>query len=121
MISGGNVTIYVGDMDRALEFYTQTLGLTLQHRAGDGFAMIDAGGGLLLGLHGTHPDSPTPGARGSISVGFSVTEPLEQVYDRLQSGGVAFDGPIRGENARLAFFGDPDGNALYLFELPQRH
>jgi len=51
MLKGGNATIYVSDMDRAVAFYTETLGLGLTFRAGDHWAGIDAGDGLQLGLH----------------------------------------------------------------------
>ncbi len=115
LIDGGSPTIYVSDLDRAVRFYTQTLGLGLLYRAGEHFAMVDAGGGLHIGLHPAGPQSPRPGARGSISVGFIVTGPIEQVVESLQARGVQFRGPVRDDAAvRLAFFGDPDGNDLYL-------
>jgi catechol 2,3-dioxygenase-like lactoylglutathione lyase family enzyme len=115
LIEGGNATIYVSDMDRAVRFYTETLGLTILYRAGDHFAMVDAGRGLQLGLHPAGPASPRPGARGSISVGLTVTAPIEQVVTTLKARGVQFHGPIKDDSAvRLAFFGDPDGNDLYL-------
>ena len=34
MISGGNATVYVANMDAAVQFYSQTLGLTLTNRFG---------------------------------------------------------------------------------------
>ena len=119
MIAGGLATIYVSDMDQAIRFYTDTLGLKLHFRGGgDGWAEIDAGKGLILGLHATHPHSPQPGQRGSISVGLNVNEPLDQVVATLRQRGVEFRGPIREDTAiRLAFFGDPDGNDLYLAEV----
>lgn len=117
MIAGGTVTVYVSDMERALEFYLQTLGLALAYRGGPGFAMVDAGKGLRLGLHTPHPGAPTPGARGALSIGFDLTEPLDDVVTRLEGRGVTFSGPPRGDGpVRLAFFADPDGNPLYLCE-----
>jgi len=117
MIAGGLATIYVSDLDRAVRFYTETLGLKLRYRAGQGWAVIDAGNGLVLGLHGAHPGGPQPGRSGSISVGLSVTEPLDRVVAALSERGVAFRGPVRDDTqVRLAFFGDPDGNELYLTE-----
>ncbi len=117
LIEGGSPTIYVSDLERAVRFYTQTLGLGLLYRAGEHFAMVDAGGGLQIGLHPAGPQSPKPGARGSISVGFTVTEPIEQVVETLRARGVQFRGPVRDDTAvRLAFFGDPDGNDLYLLQ-----
>ena len=51
VIRGGNATIFVTDMDRAVSFYTETLSLRLTFRAGDHWASIDAGDGFRLGLH----------------------------------------------------------------------
>jgi catechol 2,3-dioxygenase-like lactoylglutathione lyase family enzyme len=116
MIAGGIATIYVSDMDRAIRFYTETLGLKLQYRAGQDWASIGAGRGLILGLHGAR-EGRAAGQSGSISVGFSVTEPLGEVVETLRQRGVGLRGPIREDTAaRLAFFGDPDGNDLYLAE-----
>ena len=123
MIKGGNATIYVTNMDRAVGFYTNTLGLKLQFRAGNHWAQIDAGNGLQIGLHPSGPQSPPAGKSGSISVGFSISQPLDQVVSTLKSRGVAFRGPIMDDakgGIRLAFFGDPDGNDLYLSEMTQK-
>lgn len=122
MISGGVATIYVSDIDRAVSFYTETLGLSLVQRWGDKWASVDAGGGLTLGLHPMSEHAPKPGTSGSISVGLNVTRPIDEVMAALESKGVTFRGPVQ-ENAeggiRLAFFGDPDGNDLYLCEVTQ--
>ena len=114
MTRGGMATIYITDMDRAVRFYTETLDLKLQHRAADHFATIDAGG-LLIGLHPQGPHSPVPGSSGSIQIGLNVTRPIDDVVDELKRRGVAFRGPIIDDDpVKLAFFGDPDGNDLYL-------
>ena len=51
MIEGGTPTIYVSNMDRAVEFYTEVLGLGLISRYGNEWASVDVGKGLTLGLH----------------------------------------------------------------------
>ncbi|MFQ5845578.1 MAG: VOC family protein [Planctomycetota bacterium] len=118
MIEGGYATIFVSDLDRAVRFYTDTLDLALQFRAGDHWAEIDAGSGLVLGLHPAGEHNPPPGSHGAISVGLNVTQPLESVVERLKEQGVQFRGSIvEDEGVRLAFFGDPDGNDLYLCEV----
>lgn len=45
MIQGITATVYVSDMDRAVDFYTQTLGLPLSERWGNEYASIDLGKG----------------------------------------------------------------------------
>lgn len=116
MIQGGNTTIYVADMDVSIRFYTETLGLQLRKRVGEDWAAIDAGPGLVLGLHPANPAyTPEPGTRGSVAIGFYVTQPLEEVVAALGERGISFGGPIQeDEDVRLAFFHDPDGNPLYL-------
>ena len=116
MITGGNVTVYVSDMDRAVAFYVETLGLKLQQRFDEHWAEIRVGSDLVIGLHPKSENAPAPGSRGAISIGLTVDEPLEEMVQRLASQGVRFKGPIvRDEKAgiALAFFGDQDGNDLY--------
>ena len=43
MISGGNATVYVSNMDAAVQFYTETLGLTLTNRFGNHWATLETG------------------------------------------------------------------------------
>jgi catechol 2,3-dioxygenase-like lactoylglutathione lyase family enzyme len=119
LIEGGSPTIFVNDMNRAVRFYNQTLGLKIAYRAGDHFCMIDAGGGLQIGLHPPGKHAPNPGTSGSIQVGLNVATPIQEVVDALTSRGVNFHGPVidDGGAVKLAFFNDPDGNDLYLCEV----
>jgi catechol 2,3-dioxygenase-like lactoylglutathione lyase family enzyme len=117
MIRGGNATVYVSDLDRAVRFYVETLGFKLQVRDGDAWAEVDAGNGLVLGLHRASEHGPAPGSVGSIAIGFDVNQPIEDVVAVLENRGVAFQGPVLDSGpVKLAFFGDPDGTALYLSE-----
>jgi catechol 2,3-dioxygenase-like lactoylglutathione lyase family enzyme len=120
-INGGNATIFITDMNRAFDFYTKVLGAEPLYRAGDHFAMLDVGGGFLIGLHPPAENAGAPGSNGSTQVGLNVTESIEQVVKTLLGRGVSFvDQPgttslIRDDGAvKLAFFRDPDGNVLYL-------
>jgi predicted enzyme related to lactoylglutathione lyase len=115
MISGAIATIFVADMNRAVDFYTETLGLKLQYRADSHWAQIDAGNGFSIGLHPPSEKSPAPGTRGAISIGMNVVGDIEQAVATLKDKGVTFHGPIVDDTqVRLAFFSDPDGNDLYL-------
>ncbi len=97
LIKGGHPTIYVSNMDRAIAFYTEALGMTLAFRAGDHYAKIDAGDGLTLGLHPVGQDSPTPGANGAITVTLGVTEPLEDAVRKVKESGVRFQTAIKSD------------------------
>ncbi len=119
MIEGGTPTIYVSNMDRAVEFYTEVLGLRLVSRYGDEWASVDAGKGMTIGLHPAAERMGAPGTLGSINIGFNVTQSIDVVVRTLESRGVTFDEPIKGDangSIKLAFFGGPDGNSLYLCE-----
>jgi catechol 2,3-dioxygenase-like lactoylglutathione lyase family enzyme len=120
VIAGGNATLIVSDLDRAVRFYVETLGFKLRVREdGDVWAEVDGGDGVVLGLHPAsgHAHAPKPGAHGSISIGLEVNQPIAEVALVLANRGVVFHGAIRDDGpVKLAFFADPDGNALYLYE-----
>jgi predicted enzyme related to lactoylglutathione lyase len=119
MITAGNVTVYVSDMGRAVAFYVNQLGLKLGQRFGNHWAEIRVGDTLVIGLHPKTDKGPAPGTSGSMSIGLSIDEPIEQAVARLSANGVQFRGPVvRDETAGLsfAFLGDQDGNDLYLCE-----
>src|SRR5690242_11933065 len=117
MINGGIATIYVSDMDRAVKFYTESLGLKLQYQAGPEWAQLEAGKGLVLGLHGTHHGGQQAGQNGSTIIGFELDRPMDEAYQQLSQQGVTFHGPIQDTgHVRLAYFSDPDGNNFYLSE-----
>ena len=120
MITGGNATVYVSDMDRAIDFYVNLLGLKLGRRFGNHWAQIEVGQSLVIGLHPRSEKGPQPGTSGAISIGLLIDEPIDVIVQRLARKGVRFRGPIvRDEEAgiALAFFGDQDGNDLYLCQV----
>jgi catechol 2,3-dioxygenase-like lactoylglutathione lyase family enzyme len=119
VIQSVNATVFVSDMDRAVDFYTKVLGLPLSGRWGDEWASIDLGKGAAIGLHpARNPQGPKPGTHGSIQIGLLIEGSIDEAVADLKSKGVAFRGPIVDDVAvRIAFFGDPDGNDLYLCEV----
>lgn len=129
MISGGNATVYVSDMDAAIRFYTDSLGLKLTNRIGHQWATIQAGpsywttdevgAGLVIGLHPASPKHPAPGTRGAVGFGLETYEPIEGVIARLARRGVRMTGDIvRFEAGNSAGFEDPDGTSTYLHQFP---
>ncbi|MFY9719054.1 MAG: VOC family protein [Candidatus Cybelea sp.] len=117
MITGGNATVLVSSMDRAVDFYTNALGLKLGVRYDDFWATIDAGKGLTIGLHPASPQYPAPGTKGGMMLGFEIDEPIDTVVGRLTEKGVKFKGPVINDDAgKFAHFEDPDGNEMYLWE-----
>ena len=107
-------------MDRAVDFYVNLLGLKLAQRFGNHSSQIEAGQGLVIGLHPKSEKGPAPGTSGAISIGLLIDEPIEQVVQHLSGKGVGFRGPIVQDaeaGVAFAFFGDQDGNDLYLCQV----
>ena len=115
MFKEGNVTVMVADMDRAVRFYTETLGLPLKTRVGDGWAEVQATG-VSIALHPGSQQGPPPGPAARVSIGL-IVEQLEPAMVALRERGVAFAPHlVDNERVRLAFFTDPDQTPLYLCE-----
>jgi len=112
LIREANVTVMVGDMKKAVAFYTETLGLTLKARYGNEFAQVQAPG-TIIALHPASKERQRPMGSTGMSIGFSVQN-LEKTMSDLKSKGVQFSRVVDDRQVRLAFFTDPDGNELYL-------
>ena len=121
MFSGGNVTIYVSNMDASIRFYTEQLGLKLVYRFGDNWASIHAGKGLTIGLHPASAEMPA-GQRGSMAIGLELNGDIDDAVRKLEAKGVRFDGPAnKGKAGAFISLKDPDGNQLYLAQLDMSH
>ncbi len=116
MLKAGNVTVAVNDFERALDFYTKTLGLQLKYRLQNHWAEVGTEG-VTIGIHQRTPEMPPAGGPGSFSVGF-IVDAIEPAVARLKERGVAFHGPVTDTDfVKMAFFGDPDGNPHYLCQV----
>ena len=107
-----HVYYWTRDMDRAVTFYTDVLGLELAHRAGNGWAAFRAGP-VTLALHGTDEAELPPAG----TVVFRV-EDLDAARWSLQQRGAVFEGheaEVPGVG-RFATFHDPDVNPIQLIE-----
>src|ERR1700733_9936886 len=121
MITGGNATVFVSNMDAAVQFYTQALGLKLSNRFGDNWATVEAGKGLTIGLHPASPKYPAPGTKGAMMLGLEIDEAIEKVVGRLSQKGVQIKGSItRNETGNFVHLEDPDGTEIYLWEVNPR-
>lgn len=104
------INVMISDMDKAIEFYCDKLGLKLLNRYENHYAEIQAPD-LLIGLH---PASDKIIYGNNMSIGFGVIE-FESTIKDLELKGIKFnieqDGWIR-----LAYFKDVDNNQLFLAE-----
>jgi catechol 2,3-dioxygenase-like lactoylglutathione lyase family enzyme len=116
MINGGNATLYVSNMDTAIRFYTEVLGLKLTNRFGNHWATVQAGTTLVIGLHPWSEKYPRPGTRGAVQIGLVLSrdEAIEDLAARLRTHGVEVSAVIESQEANYISFTDPDGNPIYV-------
>jgi len=116
-IAGGHAVVFVSNMDRAVHYYSEVLGLPLTNRYGDKIATVEAGRRLVIALHPTSPAYPAPGTRGAARIALHVDEPIDRVVSRLAARGVRLangKGGAREEGSAL--IEDLDGNPIELVE-----
>lgn len=112
-LKAATVFFDVEDMDRALTFYRDVLGLPEKIRFGNNWAEVDAGT-ISIGLHPTEAGAPAAQGGGGI-VSFYVDD-LEKVREDLVGRG-AEPGPVRTPpRGKFFMLKDPDGNSLHFIE-----
>jgi catechol 2,3-dioxygenase-like lactoylglutathione lyase family enzyme len=105
------VFYYVTDLDDAISFYRDTLGLPLV--SVDFVARFDLDG-VLIELVPVPPGSVVPG-NGNARLCFSVSD-LNDTVEQLHARGIETSDLKNKKAGRIAFFRDPDGNELSLWE-----
>jgi len=105
----GNVFYRAPDLDAAVRFYTEVLGLGLKFRDGDHWAAFDVNG-VTLALEGGAPGGP-----GGATVSLRV-EGLAEVVDQLRAKGATVGAIETGPHERRAIVTDPAGNQIVLYE-----
>lgn len=115
------VNVFVADLSRALTFYRDTLGLSVQFTSSEhGYASV-AAGDIRLGLAVTTQEHQNLVGRHT-GIGFEVSD-LEREYVRLQGLGVTFTMPPTKQpwGGFMALVADPDGNVFYLDQVSMAH
>jgi glyoxylase I family protein len=110
------------DVDRAVAFYTQTLGFTLKHQQGAAFASVSCDG-LDVFLSGRESSGarPLPGGEEQQPGGWNrlvlAVDGLDGVVATLRERGVRFRSEvISGPGGKQIQLLDPDDNPIELFE-----
>jgi predicted enzyme related to lactoylglutathione lyase len=117
-MAAGVATVWVpvSDMQRAVQFYTETLGLALQGEQGDDWTEIDANG-LMIGLNGRETAGGPSG--GGAVISFQPDGDIEAEVARLRGAGVEFTGEISDHPwGRIAPLRDTEGNDLQFYAPP---
>jgi len=107
----------VSDVDEAINFYRDILGLELPERYGSKYAEAQVNGLCSIGFHLKNNEasiSETPVS--SIMLGFRVKD-LTSTVANLSGKGIKFSTGIEeGAAGRFIYLRDPDGNQLYIWQ-----
>ena len=113
------ISMRTHDVERAVGFYRDTLGLPFLFAAPPGLAFFDCNGVRLM------LSTPEPGFDHPGSVLYFAVDDIRQVHDTLASRGVAFVTPphkiatLADREVWLADFHDTEGNTLALMSEPR--
>ena len=111
----GQIAVPVTDLDRAVEFYRDRLGIPLLFQAAPGLAFFDCAG-LRLMLDRANPDA----APGGGSIIYFKVKGITAAYNTLGTRGVSFDDAphlihkFPDHELWMCFFHDSEGNNLAL-------
>lgn len=116
------IRYHVKDVPRAVAFYTQQLGFTLEHEQLPAFASVSLGNTqILLSGPGASGSRPMPGGQvqepgGWNRVVLKIAD-LPACITAFQNAGVHFRNTMEsGPGGRQIQIEDPDGNPIELFE-----
>ena len=113
-----DIALFVANLERAIDFYGETLGFELK-RHDIGFAEFQTSGvGLALWEVSDVttalelPETPRQGLSAMVAVRVETPESVDALHDELAARGVTVvQAPTtHAWNARTTYFSDPDGN-----------
>lgn len=111
----GQIFVNVKDLDRAIAFYRDTLGMTFLFQAPPNMAFFDCGGiRVMLGI------ADRPEINHPASIIYYKVDDIERVYETFNARGVEFIvkphlvAPMPTYDLWLADFKDSEGNILAL-------
>ena len=122
----GHVHLRVTEIDRAVRFYRDVLGLELVMRIGDEAAFLSSGGyHHRIALNTWHSRGGSPPPAGStglhhVAIRFPTRETLASAVRRCIEDGVTITGAADEGFAEAVWMNDPDGNGIELcWDRPQ--
>ena len=113
------ISMRVHDVDRAVRFYRDTLGLQFLFAVPPRLAFFDCGGVRLM------LSTPEPGFDHPGSIVYFAVEDIRQLHETLRARGVAFRSEphkiatLADREVWLADFEDTEGNTLALMSEPR--
>jgi methylmalonyl-CoA/ethylmalonyl-CoA epimerase len=116
----GQIAIVIEDLDRAVGFYRDTLGMRFLFQAPPGLAFFDCGGVRLML---SRPEGAA--AAGASSILYYVVRDIHAAYDTLVARGVQFEdtphliAKLPGHDLWMTFLRDSERNLIGLMcEMP---
>ncbi len=115
----GHIHLKVRDLDRALAFYRDLLGLRVTERLGDDMAFLSSGDAhhdVALQAIGAQAPAASPSSIGLYHTAFEVDSEaeLKAIAARLAQGGHPPLGVDHGIS-RAFYTADPDGNGIEIY------
>lgn len=104
------VVLSTGNIDSAIQFYSEGLGMPLKFRDGDRYAAMD-GGSVTIAL-ATDEDHPLPG---HVVVGIKAADVDRAAMAIAAAGGRVLRAPYNDLHERRAVACDKDGNGIVLY------
>lgn len=110
----GQVAVPVSDIERAIRFYRDTLGMRFLFQAPPGLGFFDLDGVRLM------LDAPASAQAGNGSIIYYRVPDLQDAFSTLSNRGVRFEAEphliakMPDHELWMAFLRDPDGNLLAL-------
>ena len=110
----GQIAVPVTDVERAIQFYRDTLGMRFLFQAPPGLGFFDVGGVRLM------LDGPARAQAGNSSVIYYKVPDLQAAFTTLSGRGVKFEAEphliakLPDHDLWMAFFRDPDKNLIGL-------
>ena len=110
----GQIAMPVRDVEKAIAFYRDVLGMRFLFQAPPGLGFFDCAGVRLM------LDGPAAAQAGRGSVLYYKVADIEDAFATLTGRGVTFEGKphliakLPDHDLWMAFFRDPDGNLLAL-------
>jgi len=117
----GHVHLKVADLERALKFYRDVLGLELTQRYGEQAAFLSAGGyHHHVGLNTWESEGgspPPPGSTGlyHVAILYPTRALLADAVRRVQAAGIPLDGASDHGVSEAIYLRDPDNNGVELY------
>jgi catechol 2,3-dioxygenase len=117
----GHVHLKVGDLERAVKFYTEVLGFDLMQRYGNSAAFVSAGGyHHHIGLNTWESRGGKPPPRNStglyhVAILYPNRKELARAFKRLRDHEWPIDGASDHGVSEAIYLRDPDGNGLEIY------